>query len=106
MKMVCAREDLLKALQIVQRSVGARAGIPALSGVLLEVSDDRVVLQSTDLELTTRVTLAVTGEPGQALLPARYLSDIIRTLPTDKVEPIGEEGTVRIEGDSAHYSLR
>ena len=58
MKLVCSREELSKGLQTVLRSVGARAGIPALSGVLIELTDTDLTLTTTDLELTTRVRVA------------------------------------------------
>ena len=40
MKFRCDRDDLSEALQTVQRGVSSRPGIPALTGVLLEASED------------------------------------------------------------------
>ncbi|HVL80339.1 MAG TPA: DNA polymerase III subunit beta, partial [Actinomycetota bacterium] len=106
MKLICPTDELSKALQTVLRSVGARAGIPALSGVLLELDDTQLTLTTTDLEITTRVTLPVTGEAGKLVVPARYLAEIVRNLPSDEVELVTEDGTVRIAGGRARYSLR
>lgn len=106
MKLICPREDLLHALQIVSRSVGARAGIPALAGVLLDLTQDRLALHTTDLELSTQIILPVSGEAGRALLPVRYLSEIVRSLRSDQVEIIGQDGGMRIEGGTARYTLR
>ena len=106
MKLVCSREELSRGLQTVLRSVGARAGIPALSGVLVELTDTDLSLTTTDLELTTRVKLGLTGEAGRILLPARLLSEIVRNLPTDEVELITENGTVRVEGGRARFEIR
>lgn len=106
MKFICPREDLSKALQTVLRSVGARAGIPALGGVLMQLGDSGLTLTTTDLELTTRVAIAVSGEAGQVLLPARLLSEIVRNLPSEDVELVQEGATMRVAGGRARFGLR
>lgn len=106
MKLVCDREELSKGLQSVLRSVGMRAGIPALSGVLVELTDNDLSLTTTDLELTTRVRLALTGEAGKVLVPARLFAEIVRSLPSDEVELFTENGTVRVAGGRARFEIR
>ena len=106
MKLVCDREELSRGLQAVLRSVGVRAGIPALSGVLFELTDTDLSLTTTDLELTTRIRLGLTGEAGKVLLPARLLAEIVRGLSSDQVELITENGTVRVAGGRARYEIR
>ncbi len=106
MKLVCPREELSRGLQTVLRSVGARAGIPALSGVLVELTDQDLRLTTTDLELTTRVRVPVTGEAGKVVVPARLLAEIVRNLPSDDVELVVEDGTVKVAGGRARFGLR
>lgn len=106
MKLVCPKEELSKGLQTVLRSVGARAGIPALSCVLLELTDSDLSLTTTDLELTTKARLNLTGEAGKILLPARLLSEIVRSLPSEDVELVTDNGTVRIAGGRARFEIR
>lgn len=106
MKLVCSKDELSKGLQTVLRSVGARAGIPALSGVLIELTDNDLTLTTTDLELTTRVRVGLTGEAGKILLPARLLSEIVRSLPSDEVELVTDNGSVRVAGGRARFELR
>ncbi len=106
MKLVCPKEELSKGLQTVLRSVGARAGIPALSGVLIELTDTDLTLTTTDLELTTRAKLNLTGEAGKVLLPARLLAEIVRSLPSDEVEVVTENGTVRVAGGRSKFEIR
>ena len=56
MKFRCDRDALSEALQTVQRGVSSRPGIPALTGVLLEATDDgRLTLTTTDLEVSARL---------------------------------------------------
>jgi DNA polymerase-3 subunit beta len=106
MKLVCPKEELSRGLQTVLRSVGARAGIPALSGVLIELTDTDLSLTTTDLELTTKAKLNLTGEAGRVLLPARLLSEIVRNLPSDEVQLVTENGTVRIAGGRSKFDIR
>jgi DNA polymerase-3 subunit beta len=106
MKLVCEREELSRGLQSVLRSVGVRAGIPALSGVLIELTDTDLSLTTTDLELTTRIKLSLTGEAGKVLVPARLLAEIVRGLSSDEVEFVTENGTVRVAGGRTRYEIR
>ncbi|HXJ65287.1 MAG TPA: DNA polymerase III subunit beta [Actinomycetota bacterium] len=98
MKFRCDRDDLSEALQTVQRGVSNRPGIPALTGVHLEASDDgSLVLTTTDLEVSARlVTPVQVTEPGIALVPARLLGDMVKSLPEAPVEFDSDSGQARI----------
>ena len=73
MKFRCDRDALSEALQIVQRGVSTRPGIPALTGVLMEAaSSGTLMLTTTDLEVSARLAVDVqVSEEGTALVPAR-----------------------------------
>jgi DNA polymerase-3 subunit beta len=81
-KFRCDRDALSEALQTVQRGVSSRPGIPALTGVLLDASDEgQLTLTTTDLEVSARLTIGVqVTEPGSALVPARLLGDTVKSL--------------------------
>ncbi|MDP9118892.1 MAG: DNA polymerase III subunit beta, partial [Actinomycetota bacterium] len=82
MKFRCDRDGLSEALQIVQRGVSSRPGIPALTGVLLDATEDgTLTLTTTDLEVSARLSIAVqVQEAGTALVPARLLTDTVKSL--------------------------
>lgn len=82
MKFRCERDALSDALQTVQRGVSTRPGIPALTGVLLEAEEGGgLTLTTTDLEVSVRLSIDVqVQEPGIALVPARLLTDTIKSL--------------------------
>jgi DNA polymerase III subunit beta len=88
MKFRCDRDALSEALQTVQRGVSSRPGIPALTGVLLEATDDgRLRLTTTDLEVSARLSTEVqVQEAGIALVPARLLGDTVKSLSDAPVE--------------------
>jgi DNA polymerase-3 subunit beta len=87
-KFRCDRDALSEALQTVQRGVSSRPGIPALTGVLLDATDDgHLTLTTTDLEVSARLTIEVqVSEAGAALVPARLLGDTVKSLSDAPVE--------------------
>lgn len=69
-----------------------------LSGLRLDLSGDRLSLTGTDLELTMRVEITVSGDTdGIAVLPARLASDIVRSLEPGAVD-------VNVRDDEAHIA--
>ncbi|HHW06800.1 MAG TPA: DNA polymerase III subunit beta [Clostridia bacterium] len=82
MKFTCPKDKLLKAIQIVQRAVATRTTAPYLSCILLEAGPDQVVFRATDREIMIQYEIPVeVVQEGKALLPARYLGDLVRRLP-------------------------
>jgi len=86
-KFRCDRDLLSEALQTVQRGVSTRPGIPALTGVLMTTAGEELALTTTDLEVTTEVRIPVDArEEGTALIPARLIADMVKSLAPDAVE--------------------
>lgn len=108
MKFRAERAEFADAVAWVLRTVGQRATLPALSGVRLEVRDDRLVLASTDLDITSELSIAVQAEDdGVALVPGRLLGDVVRNLPQAAVsaEAQGDDRLNLVCG-RAHFTLR
>jgi DNA polymerase-3 subunit beta len=108
MKFRCDRDALSEALQTVQRGVSSRPGIPALTGVLMEASDEgRLTLTTTDLEVSARLSVEVqVQEAGIALVPARLVGDTVKSLSDAPVDFETDQSQARLR--CAHYegSLR
>ena len=74
-------QDLLEGLNTVTRALAARPAKQILEGVLISAQDQRVELTCSDGSLTIEYTNAAdVREPGQAVLPGRLLTDLIRKL--------------------------
>ena len=87
MKFRAERDEFAEALQTAQRGVSSRPGIPALTGVQMTVDAEGLRLVTTDLEVTTEVRLAVeVAEEGTALVPARLIAEMVKSLPPDPVD--------------------
>lgn len=82
MEFVIDRDKLLQGVQNVQRAISPRSTLPILTGILFEVSD-RLKLSATDLEIGIENVLeAKINSKGKVVLPAQYLSNIVRELPS------------------------
>ncbi|OZI14491.1 DNA polymerase III subunit beta [Sodalis-like symbiont of Philaenus spumarius] len=83
MKFIVEREQLLKPLQQVSSPLGGRPTLPIMSNLLLQVSEDRLLLTGTDLEMemVAQVVLRAAHELGAITVPARKFFDICRGLP-------------------------
>src|SRR6202521_1312381 len=83
MKLSITATELLSQLQTATRVASTRSAITALSGVMISAQDGTPPeLLATDMEIGLRVPLdAQTIRPGSAVLPARLLLDVARSLP-------------------------
>ncbi len=108
MKFRCDRDALSEALQIVQRGVSSRPGIPALTGVLMQVEQEgTLTLTTTDLEVSARLAIEVqVQEVGVALVPARLLADTVKSLSDAPVEFEADQGQARIRCAAYEGALR
>jgi DNA polymerase-3 subunit beta len=107
MKFNIEQDQILEALQKVQSIVGQRTTLPILSNVLLEASDGRLTLTTTDQEVSVRTSLeADISEPGATTLPARRFFSICRELPSHQVEiSVNESDVAEISSGAANFKL-
>ena len=109
MKLTVSRETFLARLGIAVRGASTRSAIQTLSGVLLRVEDGRAELQATDMELGVRVSLEIReAAAGQAVIPARLLLDVVRSLPKDELtlEYRSSHQDVEVVSGPARFHLR
>jgi DNA polymerase-3 subunit beta len=107
-KFRCDRDALSEALQIVQRGVSSRPGIPALTGVLVEAGEGgALTLTTTDLEVSARLSIEVqVQDAGIALVPARLLADTVKSLSDAPVEFESDQGQAQIRCAAYEGALR
>jgi len=87
MKISLLASELLAQLQTSTRVASTRSAVQALSGVMVfAAADSKPELRATDMEIGLRVPLdAEVSRPGSAVLPARLLLDVTRSLPAEKL---------------------
>ena len=82
MKLSINRTELANALSIVLKGVSTRSTLPVLSGILIEATGDKIILQATDLELSIQYSVAaLIEEEGRAVVPGKLFSEIVKNLP-------------------------
>lgn len=109
MKISLSTSELLLQLQTVTRVASTRSAVQALSGVKISADGDTSELLATDMEIGLRVPLSATvDQPGSAVLPARLLLDVTRSLPAEKVnlELRPAEQDVKVTCGGATFHLR
>lgn len=86
MKIVCDREELLEVLSGVSKAVSAKSSIPAIEGILFKAAGETVTMTGYDLEIGIIASMeAQIDEPGEIVLGARLLCDIVRKVESDTV---------------------
>ncbi|HEX6237493.1 MAG TPA: DNA polymerase III subunit beta [Acidimicrobiales bacterium] len=110
MKFRCERDVLVEALGTAGRATASRGGaLPVLAGIRTQLEGDVLTLTGHDLELTIAVRVAegVKGDiDGVAVLPARLVSDVVRSLPAGAVAMEVDGEQARITAGRSEFSLR
>ena len=110
MKLSLSTSELLAELQTVTRVASTRSAVQALSGVMISApQDSRPELLATDMEMGLRVPLqAEVARAGSAVLPARLLLDVVRSLPAESLtmELRSAEQDIELISGSATFHLR
>jgi DNA polymerase-3 subunit beta len=87
MKVSCLQENLAKGLSIVGRAVSTRTTLPVLNNVLMATDKNRLKLAATNLELGITCWIgAKVEEEGATTVPARTLTDLVSSLPADRID--------------------
>lgn len=79
MKIVFNRDELLRGVEIVEKSISQRPTMPILNNFLIEVTGNKARLISTDLETGIRTFVNVkSGEDCTITIPCKKFSNVIR----------------------------
>ncbi|MCA1832814.1 MAG: DNA polymerase III subunit beta [Actinomycetota bacterium] len=107
MKIRIERDQIADAVAWVLRSVGSKATLPVLGGILVEASDGKISFSGTDLEIAGRAEIeGAVEQSGRAVLPGRLLNDILRSLPEGSVTIEADAAQGKITGGAAEFTLR
>ena len=92
MKIICEKNNLLKAVNTVMKAVSSKTTMPILECILIDASADEIKFTANDMELD--IETKVEGkieEKGIVALEARLFSEIIRKLPENDVTITADE---------------
>ncbi|MFA5004376.1 MAG: DNA polymerase III subunit beta [Candidatus Saccharimonadales bacterium] len=100
MKLKVTQENLNKALGLVARVASTRGTLPILGNVLLKITDNRLSVAATNLDIAINCYLGaqVTTE-GALTVPARLLQDFVGSLPSGVIELEQDEQRLKLTTD-------
>jgi DNA polymerase-3 subunit beta len=111
MKVICNRGALLEAISVAGNVVATRTPKPVLQCLKLTAEGNALTIAATDLEVAIRYTdnQVQVDEPGEVLLPADKLRDIVRELIDDtiSIELSQRDGgsVANIRGQDSHFKI-
>ncbi len=107
MKFSINQSELQQALSVVVKGSSTRSTLSILAGVYIQANQDCVTLQTTNLELSIKMTIpALIEVPGETVAPAKLLLDIIKNLPDMAVSITSEDSDLMVFCNNTSYSLK
>lgn len=94
MEFTIQRDQLTHAIGAVSKAVSSRTTIPILTGIKIVAHEEGIILTASDSDISIEQYIpAESGEhqwidnitPGSIVLPSRFLGEIVRKLPGEKV---------------------
>ena len=86
MKIVCEKENILKAINSVTKAVASKTTMPILEGILIQTNDNEIKLTTYDLEIGIEYVMECeVKEQGSTVVNAIMFSEIIRKLPDTEI---------------------
>ncbi len=107
MKFSCSNSVILDAFQTTAKASSSKSTIPALEGLLLELTDNTLIITGYNLEIGIRTEVEVSGtENGSAVINARTLCDITRKMPSGIISfDITEGKDVKISCGTVEFAI-
>ena len=89
MKFVINKNLLQQSLSIAQKAMAARSNMPALTGILFKVRDNKIKITTSNMDLAIQVLLENADfkieREGECLIPGKLFVDVVRKLNGDEI---------------------
>ena len=106
MKFTIPKSRIFSAVQDVLNAVPTRTTLPVLSNMLLEVTDSKLKLAATDLDISMIITIPIsTTQKGSITIPARTFAEILRELPESEIEINVTENRMELKVERGTYKI-
>jgi DNA polymerase-3 subunit beta len=102
------KTELVQAISTVAKAVASKPQMPILSGIYFKAENNQLELQATDYEIGIRCRIdAEIENPGTILISGRYIQDVVRSLPDERVSFTydKDENIVKINSGSSNFTL-
>jgi DNA polymerase-3 subunit beta len=97
MKLQVLQEDFSKAISIASRFTSTRAQLPILGNILLSASRAKLLIASTNLEVSISISVGAQIEKeGEITVPSRVFSDLVSNLPSGQISLQAEKEQLKV----------
>ena len=108
MKIVCQKDNILKAINSVTKAVASKTTMPILEGILIQTNDNDIKFTTYDLEMGIEYIIneAQIIEQGATVVNSIMFSEIIRKLPDTEISiSLDNNNLLIIECEGSLYKL-
>ena len=111
MKIIIKKELLLENLNKVSKAISTKNLVPALAGIKFDLNSNGLTLTASDNEITIQTFIPKTddmviNEEGSIIIQGRYILDIVRKIPDEKINiEVFDETKIIISTDNSEYNL-
>lgn len=106
MKISVIQDNLSKALNVVNRIVSSRASLAVLSNVMLKTNNGQLEVTGTNLEMAIVCKIGAKIEKqGSVSVPARLLTDLVSSLPNDKLLLSSDSNNLKVKTNNFESSI-
>ncbi|GEL76321.1 DNA polymerase III subunit beta [Tenuibacillus multivorans] len=115
MKILIEREPLMASIQNVMKAISSKTTIPILSGIKFEANEQEVKLTGSNSDITIESVISREEDgivniheiiPGQIVVQAKFLPEIIRKLPDNQIEiQVDDDMNINIRSGHAEFKL-
>jgi DNA polymerase-3 subunit beta len=106
MKFSISKSKIFSTVQDVLNVVPTRTTLPVLSNMLLEVTDSKLKLAATDLDISMITTIPISAtRKGSITISAKTFADILRELPESEIEINVTENRMELKVERGTYKI-
>lgn len=113
MKFTINRKYFYEKLAIVSRAISPVSSMPILSGILFEVTPEKIILTASDMKISIQTTIypneennLTIYESGSLVLEGKYISEIVRKMDSELVNfELVDTTLVRISNELGVFHL-
>ena len=111
MKIIIKKELLLENLNKVSKALSAKNLVPALAGIKFDLKMEGLTLTASDNDITIQTFIPKSDDitiedEGSVIIQGRYILDIVRKIPDDKINlEVFDETKIIISTDNSEYNL-
>ena len=108
MKIVCSKNELLKAMQMIQPIVSSKITLPVLANFLIETKkkENKIKFSATNLEVAIEFYIQGKIEKeGSITIPIKQFFDIVKEVPSCDIEINVENTKINIKAQKSKFML-